>query len=105
MLGPVSVDEFSAFRQWTPPALRSEIERFTELDAGFVLDGDGTGGHGYHRHGFGIKPDEFPPGWDEYDVVDLVIRIRHEAVTGWRIATVHPYGKVRWTDECQRMGA
>ncbi|PQM45447.1 hypothetical protein [Mycobacterium talmoniae] len=71
MLGPNTGDELPTFNGWAPPALRSEVETFTENDANIVLDGDGTGGHGYHRSGLGIKPDEFPPRWGESEVVDL----------------------------------
>jgi hypothetical protein len=71
MLGPDTREEFPAFNGWQVPAGRSQVETFTESDAGMVLDGDGTGGHGYHRNGLGIKSDEFPPGFGTDAVVDL----------------------------------
>lgn len=98
MLGPNTVDEFPAFSGWLAPSLRSEIETFTDDDAGFVRDGDGTGGHGYHRSGLGIKPDEFPPAWAEQDVVDLtnaIVDYPSDGTRGVRREEFSLYGTYR----------
>ena len=127
MHGPATPDAFNAIDGRQPLFRRSEVEEFELIDAEAVLDGDSTG-HGFHRSGLGVKDDEFPAGWGEQDVVDLVnaiidapsdgfprgrrrysflgayrdvtavLRIRNDGY-GWRIATVHPYDRIRWERE------
>lgn len=134
---PVPEVGFPVFNRWWPPARPDEIVPFELLDAMVLLDGDGTpSGHGYHRHGLGIKPDEFRGGWDAPDVMMLVesilthpvdglpgrrpdsfsllgiylevtavMRLRRDGHGGrWRIATVHPFDRVRWERERDRLG-
>lgn len=95
MLGPNTPDEFGKFAQYTPPALRSQIDNFRIEDAKSVLDGDMTPEerrdiannvraalrgrsdmprlpHGGHRHGTGWGKEEFDPGVGEGGVVDWV---------------------------------
>ena len=69
MLGLMTPDEFPTIRGYAPPFKRSDIDPYTLEDALATLDGDGTPeGHGGHRHGSFRGKNEFPAGWDEYDV-------------------------------------
>jgi hypothetical protein len=58
-----------------------------------LLDGDGSpSGHGYHRHGLGIKDSEFPLGWGPVEVIEWVRDIIDHPVWG----EPSPDGSVFW---------
>jgi hypothetical protein len=101
MLGPDGPDEYPSFNGWTPPARRSEIDDFAVDDALAVLDGDdaslvrqvavairagryrgGSLPHGGHRAGSGWGKTEFPPGWDEQDIISWVRGVSDDPSNG-----------------------